>query len=50
MPAKKHRLTEEQRRENIREAAQKISAEESDEALDRAFKKIVPPKRPKPRA
>ncbi len=46
MPAKKHVLTDEQRRKRIRATARKIGADESSEAFERQFEKIVPPKRP----
>lgn len=46
MPAKKTHLTDAERAKRIREAAEKAEADESPDALDRAFKKVilVPPK------
>ena len=44
MPAKKNQLTDAERAKRIRETAREIEADPSPEALDRAFKKIIPTK------
>jgi hypothetical protein len=47
MPAKKHTLTDEERARRLQETAREIEADETGEAFERAFRKIVPPKVPK---
>ncbi len=49
MPAKKTQLTDAERAKRIRETARKIEADESPEALDLAFKKIMSKSVPRPK-
>jgi hypothetical protein len=50
MPAKKHILTEAERTKRIKETARQIGTDESLDAFERAFKKIVPAKKPAKRS
>jgi 5'-3' exonuclease len=47
MPAKKQTLSDEERARRLQETAREIEADETGEAFERAFKKIVQPKLPK---
>jgi hypothetical protein len=49
MPAKKHTITDAERAKRIREAAREIETDQSPQAFDRAFKKIVTAKRTPPK-
>jgi hypothetical protein len=42
---KKPKLTDQRQSERFRETARKLGADESEESFERAFRKIVPPKR-----
>jgi hypothetical protein len=44
MPAKQTTLTDEERARRIRETAREIGAEESAEAFEQAFRRVVPTK------
>jgi hypothetical protein len=41
---KRKKLTQKEQSERFRETARKLGCDESDGALERAFRKIVPPK------
>jgi hypothetical protein len=41
---RKPKITDKRQSERFRETARKLGADESEEAFDRAFRKIVPPK------
>ena len=45
MPAKKHTLTDEEQYRRFVAKARELGCDESPEAFDRAFKKVVPAKR-----
>ena len=47
MPAKKNPMTDAERSRRFIETARELEADETGEAFERAFKKIVPPKKPK---
>ncbi len=47
MPAKKNPITEAERSQRFKETARELGADETGETFERAFKKIVPPKKPK---
>jgi hypothetical protein len=44
---KRAKLSKKEQYERFREAARKLGVDETGEALERAFRKIVPPKPPK---
>ena len=46
MPAKKNPMTEAERSRRFVETARKLESDETGEEFERAFKKIVKPKRP----
>lgn len=46
MPAKKTKLTDEERAKRIRETAREIGTDNDPKSLERAFKKIIRPKDP----
>jgi hypothetical protein len=48
MPAKKTQITDAERSKRLQEAAHRLGMNDDPEVLERAFKKIEPPKRPKP--
>jgi hypothetical protein len=48
MPAKKTKLTDAERAKRIRETAREIGTDNEPESLERAFKKVVRPKDPRP--
>jgi hypothetical protein len=45
MPAKKNTMTEEERSRSFIETARKLGCDETGETFEKAFAKIVPPKR-----
>jgi len=47
MPARKNQITEAERSRRFKETARELEADETGESFERAFKKIVPPKKPK---
>jgi hypothetical protein len=47
MPARKPKTDEKPQFERFLETARQIGADETDEALERAIKKIAPPKKPR---
>jgi hypothetical protein len=47
VPAKKAQLTEEERRKRIRETAREIGASNDPKDFERAFKSVVPSKKPR---
>ena len=48
MPAKKNVMTEEERSRSFIETARKLGCDETGDTFEKAFAKIVPPKRPTP--
>lgn len=46
MPKKKRELSDKEQSERFKETAREIGADESGSAFERAFKKLVPVKRP----
>jgi hypothetical protein len=47
MPKKKHTLSEEERRKRIRETAREIGTSNDPKDFERAFKQVVPSKKPR---
>ena len=47
MPRQKHQITEAERSRRFTETARELEADETGESFERAFKKIVPPKKTK---
>jgi hypothetical protein len=47
MPARTNQITETERSRRFIETAKQLEADETGERFERAFKKIVPPKKPK---
>lgn len=43
---RKPKISDSRQSERFRETARKLGTDESEEAFDRAFRKIVPPRRP----
>lgn len=43
----KHKLTQKEQSERFKKTARKLGCDESEDALERAFEKIVPPALPK---
>jgi hypothetical protein len=46
MPKKKPGLSEKEQSKRFKETAREVGADESGNAFERAFKKLVPPKKP----
>jgi hypothetical protein len=46
MPKQKNHMSEAERSHRFKETARELKADETGESFERAFKKIVPPRRP----